>query len=94
MFVATNTFVMTKHVFYCDKCMLVMTKLLLQQNDVCLSKHTFVMTKDVFCHDKTVVVTKMTLVAAPAHDRRAPCQSSRQILELFSKSIKSRIASL
>ena len=70
-----------------------MTKLLLQQNDVCHSKHTFVMTKDVFCHNKTVV-TKMIFVAAPANDRRAPCQSSRQILELLSKSIKSRIASL
>ena len=72
---------MTKHVFCRDKSMLVLTKVLLQQQNIvtanvillrqkfCCSKHTFVMTKDVFCHDKHVfVVTKMMLVAAPASD--------------------------
>ena len=39
------SFVATKHVFCCDKSMLVATKVLSRQNYVCRDKHNFVATK-------------------------------------------------
>ena len=52
-------FVVTKHIFCCDKSMLVATKV----TKLCLSRERF-------CCDKTFVATKMILGAAPANDNR------------------------
>ena len=71
--------VATKRMFCCDKCMLVGTKLLSQQNYVCRDKNIL----SYICHNKRCVrndqsffATKMVLMAAPANDSELlqPCQ--------------------
>ena len=68
IFVTTNTFLSrqtrvchNKHIFCHNKSMLVTTKLLLPQNDVCRDKYLSwqkFLTKDVFCHDNHVCLSQ------------------------------------